>query len=53
LNRVRIRFLVGVPSTDSVERVSVGVLVERIGRLSDDRMSQICTTLDVAVDCHR
>lgn len=36
---------------DSVESVSVAVLVERIGRLSDDRMGQICTALEVAVDC--
>jgi mRNA interferase MazF len=36
---------------DSVESVSVGVLVERIGRLSDDRMRQICAALDVAVAC--
>jgi mRNA interferase MazF len=37
---------------DSVESVSVGVLVERIGRLSDLRMRQICSALEVAVDCH-
>jgi len=36
---------------DSVESVSVGVLVARIGRLSDDRMGQICAALDVAVAC--
>ncbi|MGQ0467159.1 MAG: type II toxin-antitoxin system PemK/MazF family toxin, partial [Sporichthyaceae bacterium] len=36
---------------DSVESVSLGVLVERIGRLSDLRMRQICTALAVAVDC--
>jgi len=34
---------------DSVESVSVGVLVQRIGRLSDDRMVQICAALEVAV----
>ncbi len=38
---------------DSVESVSIGVLVERIGRLSDDRMRQICAALEVAVDCQR
>lgn len=38
---------------DSVESTSVGVLVERIGRLSDQRMNQICAALEVAVDCHR
>lgn len=36
---------------DSMESVSVGALTERIGRLSDDRMRQICSALSVAVDC--
>jgi mRNA interferase MazF len=36
---------------DSVESVSIAVLVERIGRLSDDRMRQVCQALEVAVDC--
>ncbi len=36
---------------DSVESVSVAVLVERLGRLSDDRMREVCVALDVAVDC--
>lgn len=36
---------------DSVESVSVGVLVERLGRLSGERMRQICAALDVAVAC--
>ncbi|MEE9297527.1 MAG: type II toxin-antitoxin system PemK/MazF family toxin [Acidimicrobiia bacterium] len=36
---------------DSVESVSIGVLVERIGRLSDDQMRQVCSALAVAVDC--
>jgi mRNA interferase MazF len=36
---------------DSVESVSVVVLVERLGRLSDDRMRQICDALEVAVAC--
>jgi mRNA interferase MazF len=36
---------------DSVESVSVGVLVERLGRLSDDRMRDVCAALDVAVEC--
>jgi mRNA interferase MazF len=45
-----------VPSTtavnlDSVESVSVGVLVDRLGVLSDDRMRQVCAALEVAVDC--
>ena len=36
---------------DSVESVSVGVLIDRIGRLSDSRMLEICAALAVAVDC--
>ncbi len=36
---------------DSVESVSIGALVERLGRLSDERMRQVCAALDVAVDC--
>ena len=36
---------------DSVESVSLAVLVERLGRLSDERMRQICRALEVAVDC--
>lgn len=36
---------------DSVESVSIGVLVERLGRLSDDRLVQICAALEVAVAC--
>lgn len=40
-----------VINLDSVEHVSVGVLVERLGRLSDERMRQVCVALAVAVDC--
>lgn len=36
---------------DSVESVSVGVLIERLGKLSGARMRQICAALEVAVDC--
>ncbi len=36
---------------DSVESVSVGVLVDRLGRLADAPMREICAALDVAVDC--
>jgi mRNA interferase MazF len=36
---------------DSVESVSVGVLVQRLGRLGDERMAQICAALNVAVAC--
>jgi mRNA interferase MazF len=37
---------------DSVESVSVAVLVERLGRLGEDRMREVCAALDVAVECH-
>ena len=36
---------------DSVEAASVGTLVERVGRLSAERMRQICRALEIAVDC--
>lgn len=36
---------------DSIESVSLGVLVERIGRLGDERMSEICVALSIAADC--
>jgi mRNA interferase MazF len=36
---------------DSVESVSVSVLVERLGRLSDVKMQEVCAALEVAVDC--
>ena len=36
---------------DSIESVSVGILVDRLGRLSDERMRQICAALSIAVDC--
>ena len=38
---------------DSVESVSVAVLVDRIGRLAGSRMQEICEALGVAVDCSR
>jgi mRNA interferase MazF len=40
-----------VVNLDSVESVSLGTLVERIGRLSDERMRQICEALEIAVAC--
>ena len=43
--------LVSVVNLDSVESVSVATLVERLGRLSDDRMREICDALEIAVDC--
>ena len=36
---------------DLVESVSLAVLVDRIGRLSDNRMRQVCAALAVAVEC--
>jgi mRNA interferase MazF len=42
---------VSVVNLDSVESVSLGTLVERLGRLSDARMRQICGALEVAVGC--
>ena len=36
---------------DSVESVSLTVLVDRLGRLSDERMRQVCAALEVAVEC--
>jgi mRNA interferase MazF len=36
---------------DSIESVSVGVLIERLGKLSEGRMRQLCAALEVAVDC--
>ncbi|TDH49557.1 type II toxin-antitoxin system PemK/MazF family toxin [Mycobacterium talmoniae] len=38
---------------DSLESVSVAVLVSRLGRLADGRMRDICAALEVAVDCAR
>lgn len=40
-----------VVNLDSVESVAVSVLVERLGRLADSRMREICASLSVAVDC--
>lgn len=40
-----------VASLDSVEQVSIAWLVERVGRVSDDRMRMMCAALAVAVDC--
>ena len=38
---------------DSVESVSVAALTDRLGRLADDRMREVCAALAVAVDCLR
>lgn len=36
---------------DSVESVSLAVLVQRLGTLSGDRMRDVCAALEIAVDC--
>ena len=36
---------------DSVASVSVATLTERLGRLGDERMREMCSALSVAVDC--
>lgn len=38
---------------DSVESVSIAVLVDRLGTLSSQRMRETCAALEVAVDCPR
>jgi mRNA interferase MazF len=42
-----------VVNLDSVESVSLATLVERLGRLGDERMRQICQALEIAVACER
>lgn len=38
---------------DSVENVPIATLTDRLGRLSDARIREICDALAVAVDCDR
>ena len=45
--------LASVVNLDAVESVSIGTLVERLGRVGDDRMNEICEALEIAVDCER
>ena len=40
-----------VVNLDSVESVSIGTLVERLGRLSDQRLREICSALEIAAGC--
>lgn len=40
-----------VANLDSLESVSVAVLVERLGVLSGSRMAEMCAALAVAADC--
>lgn len=42
-----------VVNLDSIESVSVATLTRRLGRLSDERMRQVCGALNVAVDCSK
>jgi mRNA interferase MazF len=43
--------LLSAVNLDAVESVSVAILVERLGRLADERMRKICDALAIAVDC--
>jgi mRNA interferase MazF len=43
--------LPSVVNLDAVESVALAKLVERLGRLGDDRMRQICQALAIAVAC--
>ena len=36
---------------DSVESVSIGLLSDRLGRISDQRLREMCAALEVATDC--
>ena len=40
-----------VVNLDSIEQVSVALLANRLGRVSDERMREVCAALGVAVDC--
>ncbi len=40
-----------VVNLDSVESVSTALLVERLGRLSEKRMREVCEAIAIAVDC--
>lgn len=40
-----------VVNLDAIESVSVGTLTHRLGRLTDDRMREICGAITVAVAC--
>ena len=40
-----------VVNLDSLEQAPVSLLVDRLGRLADARMRDICAALAIAVDC--
>ena len=43
--------LVSAVNLDSIESVSTGTLTSRLGRLSDDRIREICSAAQVAMGC--
>lgn len=43
--------LLSAVNLDSVENTPQSLLVQRLGRLSDERMGQICEALRTAVEC--
>ena len=43
---------VSAVNLDAVENVPLALLVQRLGRLSDERMRQVCAALEVAVACN-
>ena len=49
--QVPLWMLTSAVNLDSVESVPLATLVERLGRLSDERMRQICRALEVAGAC--
>ncbi len=40
-----------VVALDALESVAVGVFIERLGTLTQQRMAEVCAALAVAVDC--
>lgn len=42
---------VSAVNLDSIENAPLGLLVQRLGRLSDERMRQVCGALEIAVAC--
>jgi mRNA interferase MazF len=43
--------LLSVVNLDSVENVAIATLTDRLGRLSDVRMREICDAVAVALNC--
>ena len=43
--------LLSVVNLDSVENVAIATLTDRLGRLSDVRMREICDAMAVALNC--